>query len=237
MRYLFTTLAVGNDYLDRAIDSYEDLSKKLNCDFNITTNFKSEKIGKINFDFFTLDRYNDTEDGFSFYLNLKCLSLKYAIDKNYDYVIYSDADWKSTDLLNEQKMLDVFQFMENEDYDVLFERPAEIGYNKENYDQCFFKEKLRDFHLYDHNLWDTAHVPNEQFMVFKVNWKFRFFVMKWEMFLWYSIANNIRSFPDGFDIGVSIYESTMKYEYLKWKDLLSGCFKFIDKKNHIYTKF
>lgn len=239
MKYLFTTLAVGDSYLDNAIDCYNNLSKKTHlCDFNITTNQQIKNHDKINFDFFSLSRYNGDLPGFSFYLSLKALALKYAINiAKYDYVIYNDADWRVTENFSEEKILSLFAHMEKHNYDLLFERPAEIGYYKNKPHECFFSEKILDFNVNEHALWDKAHCTNEQFLVFKVNWKFKVFVMKWEMFLWYSIANNLRSYPDGFDIGVSALESNMNWDYNDWRFLVSNCFEFKDKSGNTHIRF
>lgn len=237
MRYLYTTLAVGKEYVENSISSYEKMSSILSCDFNITTNQDIIHKNKFNVDYFSLDRYHDDKPGFSFYLNLKALSLKYALDKGYDYVIYSDADWRPTSSLTEQKIHTLFQYMEDNEYDMLFERPAQIGYYKKNVDQCFFTEKLRDYNVFEHTKWDEAHVTNEQFLVFRVNWKYRFFVRRWEQYLWYTIANNIRSYPDGFEIGVSALESDMRTDYDNWRYLVQGCFEFNDKQGNTHIRF
>ena len=128
MRYLFTTLAVGDFYVKNAIDCYQNMiSKTSMCDFNITTNQNIKNIDKINFDKFYLDKYESDLGGFSFYLSLKSLSLKYAITQgNYDYVIYTDADWRITENFSEKKILDLFDYMEKKQLDVLFERPAQL---------------------------------------------------------------------------------------------------------------
>jgi len=128
MRYLFTTLAVGDSYVETARKFYSDLeSRTLQCDFNITTNIKLDPTERLNFDYFTLDRYDDGDAGFSFFLNLKVLSLKYALDKGYDYVIFTDADWGTTDGFSEDKIISLFEYMKEKDIDALFERPNEIG--------------------------------------------------------------------------------------------------------------
>lgn len=238
MKYLFTTLAVGDSYLDSAISSYKDIRNITSkCDFNITTNACINNIDNINFDTFSLNKYEADLPGFSFYLSLKSLALKYAISKNYEYVIFTDADWKITENFSEQKIIQLFEFMETNNYDFLFERPAEIGYYKNKPDECFFQEKLIDFNVHEHTLWDNAHCTNEQFLVFKVNWKYKLFVMKWEKFLWYSIANNIRSYPDGFDIGVSALESKMNWEFFEWMNIVRGCFEFKDKSGNTHRRF
>lgn len=237
MKYLFTTLAVGKPYLENAIDCYLQMSKVLNCDFNITTNEELKNISNINFDYFSLNRYHDDRPGFSFYLNLKVLALKYALDKGYDFVIYNDADWRPTKNLTKQKMFTLFEYMRDKDFDMLFERPAKIGYYKEHLDECFFKEKLDDYNVFEHKKWDGAHVMNEQFLVLKVNWKFRLFVRRWEQYLWYTIANDIRSYPDGFEIGVSAYETDMKTDYDSWRSILSNCFEFNDKHGNNHIRF
>lgn len=237
MKYLFTTLAVGNSYLDNAIKCYTDLSKKTSCDFNITTNVEKENTTRLNFDYFKLDRYHDSEPGFSFYLNLKALSLKYALDKGYDYVIFNDADWNTTSKFEENNLLELFKYMESENLDVLFERPANIGYYKERYEECYFKEKMEIYHVLDHGMWDDAFMVNEQFFVFKVNPKFRFFVRRWESMMWYAIANNIRHYPDGFEIGISIFESKMNYDFENWQTYLKDNFYFYNLYNELYTRF
>lgn len=237
MRYLFTTLAVGDSYVDSAVRFYSSLEKRTSsCDFNITTNTKRTQ-DKINFDYFTLDRYTDSGIGFNFFLNLKVLSLKYALDKGYDYVIFTDADWDIAERFSEDKIVSLFDYMEKNSLDALFERPNEIGYNKEHFNECYFKEKLKDYHVMEHSKWDRAHVFNEQFFVLKVNWKYRYFVRRWEEMMWYSIANNIRNYPDGFEIGVAALESEMKVDFDQWRNLIKNSFTFYSKENELYYRF
>jgi len=237
MKYIFTTLAVGDSYLKNASECYTKYSEKCSADFNITTNEISEVGPKVNLNLFKLDSYEDGNPGFSFYLNLKVLSLKYCLDKGYDYIIYNDADWRMTDNFSEDKLLNLFNHMETNDLDFLFERPALIGGHKRDMSNCFFDRKLYDYHVFEHTKWDNAHVVNEQFMVFRNNWKFRYFVRRWEEFLWYSIHNNIRNYPDGFDIGVSALEAEMKWDYNSFGGFLPGCFEFHDKVGNLHTRF
>lgn len=238
IKYLFTTLAVGRSYLHSALDGYIQLSKFLNCDFNITTDELSvNNINNINFDKLSLSSYNDDGDGFSFYVNLKALALKYALDKNYDFVIYHDADWRFTKELTEEKLLNTFQHMIDNNHDMLFERPAQIQYYKNNLPECFFTQKLFDYDVFDHDKWDDAHVMNEQFFIFRITPKYKFFVKRWEQFLWYSIANNIRNYAEGFEIGVSALEANMNLDFQEYQTFLRGCFEFNDKEGRLHTRF
>ena len=74
-------------------------------------------------------------------------------------------------------------------------------------------------------------------MIFKNNWKFKFFVQRWEQFLWYSIQNDIRNYPDGFEIGVSALEAQMKWDYNAFRAFLPNCFEFYDKPGNLHKRF
>lgn len=237
MKYIFTTLAVGELYLSNASKCYTEYSEKCSADFNITTNEKCEVGSKVNLDLIKLDKYHDNGVGFTFFLNLKVLSLKYCLDKGYDYIIYNDADWRMTDNFSEDKLFNLFDRMEQNNLDFVFERPALIGGHKADMSNCFFDRKLKDYHVFEHTKWDNAHVVNEQFMVFKNTWKFRYFVRRWEEFLWYSIHNNIRNYPDGFDIGVSALEAEMNWDWNSFRGFIPNCFEFHDKSGNLHIRF
>lgn len=236
-KYIFTTLAVGDLYVNNASQCYTTFSEKCSADFNITTNKPCDVGSKVNLDIFHLDRYDDGGGGFSFYLNLKVLSLKYCLDKGYDFIIYNDADWRMTDNFDEKRLFDLFEHMNENNLDFLFERPAPIGAHKMNLDYCFFTDKLYNYHVFEHSKWDKAHVVNEQFMIFKNTWKFRYFVRRWEEFLWYSIHNNIRNYPDGFDIGVSALDAEMNWDWNCFRGFLPGFFEFDDKSGNKHIRF
>lgn len=234
-KYVFTTLAVGDDYVSNAVRFYRDLiNSGVSCDLRITTH-SHEEVDGIFINNLNLSKYHDDGYGFTFYLNLKVLALKDCLDKGYDYVVYSDSDWNVGSLFSEEKMMRMFSHMEEKGFDFLFERPAPI--KGKNYPDCFFMQKISDYNVMEHSLWDEAHVVNEQFLVFKNNWKFRYFVMRWEQFLWYTIHNNIRNYPDGFEIGVSALEAGMSYSYDSFGRFLSDCFWFKDKQGVRYDRF
>ncbi len=237
MKYIFTTLAVGESYLSNASKCYTEYSEKCSADFNITTNEKCEVGSKVNLDLIKLDKYHDNGVGFTFFLNLKVLSLKYCLDKGYDYIIYNDADWRMTENFSEDKLFNLFNRMEQNNLDFVFERPALIGGHKADMSNCFFDRKLKDYHVFEHTKWDNAHVVNEQFMVFKNTWKFRYFVRRWEEFLWYSIHNDIRNYPDGFDIGVSALEAEMKWDWNLFRECVPNSFEFHDKAGNLHVRF
>ena len=252
MKYCFATLAVGEPYETRTKELYENLRERTtNCDFFITTN-NSEypDLGeRIFVNRLNLEKLHDTRYGFSFFLNYKCLSLKHVVQhekkmlelnpefEKYDYVIFTDGDWIMHEEFAEEKFLNLFKYMELDGLDMLFERPARIGDGKKNPDMTFYRDKIFDYEILEHTKWDEAHVVNEQFFAFKNNPKFRFFVQRWEQFLWYSIAYDIRNYPDGFEIGVSALEADMKWSYSGWFGLIRNCFGFYTKENKYHTRF
>ena len=162
---------------------------------------------------------------------MKVLSIKACLKSNlkFDYLIFIDGDWGIHDGFNEDKFMRLFDEMKTNDIDFCFERPARIGDGRGDPSQTFYAEKFQDYNCLNNPLWDNAHVVNEQFLVFKNNWKLILFEQKWEQMLWYSIANNIRNYPDGFEIGVSALESGMKWNYNLFS-VLNNCF-------HFYTKY
>ena len=254
MKYCFTTLAVGEPYESKTIEFFKNLSEKTeNCDFFIATNnleFPSENGDKIKVHQINQDNLHDSRGGFSFHLNLKCLSLKHVMMyekkmlqenpdfQKYDYVIFTDGDWIVYDEFSEQKILNMLNYMESENIDFAFERPAAIGDSRKNPEHSFFRDKLYDYDMLEYDKWDEAHVVNEQFLVFKNNYKFRFFVNRWEQFLWYSIKNDIRNYPDGFEIGVSALEAGMKWNYNGvFNHFLPKCFAFYTKNDVLHLRF
>jgi hypothetical protein len=228
-KYAFTTLAVGEPYLTTALNTQRGMASKSSALLGITTDKIPEFSGKTEINHISLDNYhctNFTNGAFSFHLNLKVLSIKHMLNRDLDYVVYIDGDWELYDGFSEEKMQAMFDYMEKNNLDYLFERPCTIGGSKLNLQECFFPNKIRDYDVMTHTKWDAAHVPNEQFLVFKNNWKLKFFVQRWEMFLWYSIHNNIQNYPDGFEIGVAALESDMHYDYYGYQHYIRQCFQF-----------
>jgi hypothetical protein len=237
MKYIFTTLSIGEDYLGNAESFFEDCSNRTSADFNITTNSKKTSTERINYDILEIQEFNDKRNYCPFYFNLKSLSLKPCISLDYDFVIYVDSDWRLHKNFEEDKILRMFDFMNTNDIDFLFERPGTVGGHKKNYEQSFCKNKLLDYNVFVHDKWDEAHITNEQFLVFKNNDKLKFFVQRWEQFLWYSIKNNIWNYCEGFEIGVSALESGMNIHWDAFRGTIQECFEFNDRYGNYHARF
>jgi hypothetical protein len=158
--------------------------------------------------------------------------------KKFDYVIFTDGDWIMHENFSEDKVLNMLNYMENEELDFVFERPASIGDGRKDPENSFYRDKIYDYDILEYDKWDDAHVVNEQCLVFKNNYKFRFFTQRWEQFLWYSIHNDIRNYPDGFEIGISALESGMKWNYNGvFNHFLPSCFAFYTKTGDYNIRF
>jgi hypothetical protein len=261
-KYFMTTLSINEPYFEKSLKFYTELHERTkNCYFNITTSQKdlerlTEHTGltheefKVKYPKLSLTTVEDFNfritfplemdgNGFIFNLNLKVLSIKACLQSKikFDYLIFIDGDWGIYDGFSEDQLLKLFSIMNDNDIDFGFERPAKIGEGRVNPSQTFYADKFYDYNCLENPLWDNAHVVNEQFLVFKNNWKLTLFEQKWEQMLWYSIANNIRNYPDGFEIGISALESGMNWNY-KLFSVLNNCFYFHAKYTNIkHTRF
>ena len=182
----------------------------------------------------------------SFHYNLKVLSLKHILEyeknnpnsEGYEFIIFSDGDWTMFEHFSEEKVLNMLNWTKENDYDFVFERPARIGDSRADPDGSFFRQKLIDYDMLEYDKWDEAHCVNEQFMLFKNSYKFRFFVQRWEQFLWYSIENKIRNYAEGFEIGISALEAGMKWHFNNaFNHFLQQCFQFYNKSEQLYIRF
>jgi hypothetical protein len=218
MKYCITTLAIGGDYEKSGIKLFSDLKKRTkHADFSMTTTNQKPSLKKIN-NFIKWDILDETipvREGRAFYYNLKSFALKpfiknYNDEKNkYDFVIYIDSDWSVNDDFDESKFLLLFEYMTNNDIDMVYERPGLIKDHKTD-PNSLVKEKIIDYGINEHTKWDNANVMNEQFVVYRNNWKFNFYIRRWEQFFWYSVKNNINNFAEGLEMGICALESEMK---------------------------
>lgn len=250
MKYCFATLSIGEEYENKTIEFYSDLASRTeNCDFFITTTNKDFpdlgerfKIKIIN----PPSLHHESGGPTSFHYNLKSLALKNVIEfekKNpeldkYEYVIFSDGDWTMYEHFSEEKVLNMLNWTKENEYDFVFERPARVGDSRAHPEGSFFMQKLLDYDMLEYDKWDEAHCVNEQFMIFKNSPKFKFFVQRWEQFLWYSIENNIRNYAEGFEIGISALEAGMKWHFENsFGHFLQQCFQFYTKTNQLHIRF
>lgn len=262
MKYCFTTLAVNEPYFKKSLDFHIKLQEKTEFAlFNITTtendlkniethtglSLEDFKIKYPKLNITTLESFNHKiqypleieGNGFTFNLNLKVLSIKACLNlfKDFDYLFFSDGDWSLNDGFDEKKILHLLNQMKSDGIEFAFERPARIGDARNDPDSCFYANKIKDYNIFENPLWDEAHVVNEQFMVFKNNWKLISFEQKWEQMMWYTIANGIMNYPDGFEIGVAALESSMKWNWNLFS-ILSECFTFYTKYTNVkHTRF
>ena len=107
---------------------YPKINLNILKDFNFRIDFPLEMDG----------------NGFIFNLNLKVLSIKACLKlkQKFDYLIYIDGDWGIHDGFNEEKIIKLFEHMDNNDIDFGFERPARIGDGRPNPEQTFYTEKF-----------------------------------------------------------------------------------------------
>lgn len=245
MKYCFTTLSIGEKYEQTTINLYKDLKEKTKfCNFHSTT---MNPIYKDKDDFIkwnVLEPFPVKSEGGYFYFNMKCLSLKDIVeyektsDDPYEFIIFIDADWLVYEEFDEQKLLNLFEYMNNNDIDMIYERPGIVGNYKKPDNKCFFTEKLRKYDVYSHTKWDNAQVVNEQFCVYRNNWKFRFYTQRWEQFLWYSIKNNIGNFAEGFEMGVSALEAEMNMtSVVEVGELIRNIFYFYNGNNAKFIRY
>jgi hypothetical protein len=218
MKYCVTTLAIGDSYEKSGIELFTELKNRTEfADFNITTTNGELPLEDGN-DFIKWDLINEpplystTLNTFNY--NLKSLSLKpfvnyYNLMKEpYEFIVYIDSDWFVNETFKESQLISLFEYMNENDIDMVYERPGLVRDHKKD-PNSFVKNKLRQYGVNEHTKWDNANVMNEQFAVYRNNWKFRFYVRRWEQFLWYSITNDIGNFGEGLEMGICALESEM----------------------------
>jgi hypothetical protein len=260
VKYCFTTLATGEDYFYPALRFFLDLERRTSyCNFIIVTTEKDmsslEKEVGTSYENFkvlyprlqirTIESFSFRLEcplaqegaGFVYNVNLKALAIKATLKGNYDYVLYVDGDWNVSPDFNEKKVFRLFEEMEKENLDFVFERPGRIGDDRVKPETSFYRDKIYDYEIEDIPIWDEAHVANEQFLAFKNSWKLKVFTQKWEQLMWYSIANNIRNYAEGFEIGIAALEATMKWSWRVFS-VMGDCFYFYAKWTRTkHTKF
>lgn len=225
MKYCFCTVAIGETYYTSAINFAKKLNKtssKHHC--LIVTDNNKDQIPNT-----TLIQIPDNEVlfiGQFFNYNLKYYPIKCANELGFDYIIFVDSDWKVKDTYSETSILRLFKFMDEKNFDFLFERPHLIGHGKHDGPQSFWRHKIEFYNLLDTNIYDKGHVVNEQFLVFKNNEKLKLFIGEWERLKNIATSKELWPFAEGVEIGMSSALSKMNGDYQEWQQFVRNFFQF-----------
>lgn len=232
MRYTYTTLAIGENYLSRAKQFSIDLyKKKYNFSRVIVSDIEDLDIPNTHLikppknTIYSICNY--------FNYNLKYLAIKAAYELDTDYIIYVDADWE---IFNHYHPSKIDKFLDNNHLDFYFERPHLIGTSKNDLNNCFWQHKIEPYKLFNTNTYDHAHVCNEQFLIFKKSTKLKVFIDAWEYRNQFGIDNNIWAFAEGVEIGMSSVDAGLNSQYTFFSEI-NNCFKFNDVSGNSYIRF
>jgi hypothetical protein len=235
-KILYCTIAVGDYYLDSAINIAESLNKySNNHHMLIVSDINNNPINNTTFKKIPENQIIFIRNNFNYMM--KYYPLYLANEMEYDYIIFLDADWRIRDTYDGLKVKSMFQYMVENNYDMFFERPHGIGIGKHDGINCFWQHKIDFYKLKETNIYDSGHVCNEQFMVFKKNEKFNLFVNKFKEL--YEISSNAGLWPfaEGLEIGMSMAHSKMKCDWLGWVRYLSNMFEFNSKDGGLNIRF
>lgn len=236
MSYTYCTIAVGEFYLESA----KNFAKKLNSYSHnhhmiITTNIDQNEIipntiiHKIPNDLVLFIK-ND------FNYMTKYYPIELAINLFYDFIIFVDADWRVKDSYKEINILNMLSFMNENNFDMLFERPHRIGAGKHDGRECFWNHKINFYKLLETDIYDDGDVCNEQFMVFKNTDKLKIFIDKFKELYTISTEANLWPFAEGLEIGMSMCHAKLITNY-RWNHLVPNMFEFNSKDGGLNTRF
>lgn len=239
---LYTSLAIGETYLNNFIDFCYKKSMKDNSSNIVVTNKETlrniENYQEItNIEFIILDDEYQHRNEYGFNYNLKFKAIKESLNKNKDYVIYVDSDFRIRDGYNVEKFKNLFFLMETNDIDYVFERPYLIYDGKVSLENNFWKHKIIPYKLNETTKYDNYHVCNEQFLVFKNNDKLTIFSDKWEELYWKSVKENIWTFAEGLEIGMSSADANMSFNFHLFRETIYDCFEFNDPSGNLHVRF
>lgn len=234
MRYIFTTLAIGQKYYDSAIKFSNNLFE-LDPDTIRIIVSDIEAAGPAN------TKIIKTEDNIesivcnTFNYNLKYLAIKEAINFDCEYIIFTDADWIISKNYDKNR---IFKFLKENspEVDFFFERPHPIGHSKLEWNNCFWRHKIEPYKLMDTNQYDEAHVCNEQFAIFKNNDKLKSFVEAWAKRNQFCIDNNVWTFAEGVEMGMSAIDAGMLTQWSSFYTI-NHCFEFYDVRGQHHIRF
>lgn len=233
---LFCTIAIGDRYLESAVKMAKDLNKYSNSHhFVIVTDIKRRNLK--NTSFVKIPKSFQLFIDKTFNYTLKFYPLYLANNMDYTNIIYIDSDWRIRSNYKPELINDLFNYMDDNKLDMLFERPSGIGNGKWNDKEIFWCHKIDFYKLKETNEYDSGHVCNEQFLVFKKNDKFRKFVQKFEELSLISTQAQLWPFAEGLEIGMSMAVSKMNFDYLGWQPFIREIFEFNSNDGFLHVRF
>lgn len=236
MKYCFCTIAIGQKYFDSAINFAKDLNQvSKNHEYIIISNKTENEIP--NTKIIPIDKNETLFIGEFFNYNLKYIPIKFAKKMGYEFIIFVDADWKINNTYSEESMYSLFEYMKNNNLDFLFERPHLIGHGKHQGNESFWRHKISFYNLLETDVYDSGHVANEQFLLFKNNKKLDMFLDKWESLEKIATKENLWPFAEGVEIGMSSAISKMNYNFNDWKRFLQNMFSFTTVDGRFFNRF
>lgn len=236
MKYSVCSLAVGDTYFN---------NMNTTCKKILGMSTFSECLIATDKTLTSIDRltYVDVGDipvsimnGKFFNYNLKFFPIKQSINLNVEFIVYIDGDWGVLDTYTDDKFLQLFNIMKDNNIDFVFERPHDIGLGKTQGSECFWGHKIEYYDLLNTTKYDKGHVCNEQCMVFKNNDKLKIFINFWEKLFWKTYQDNLWPFAEGLEIGMSTVEADMNCSW-QYISLLSRCFSFYSKDGGYNERF
>lgn len=232
------TVAVGDQYYNNFKTFIQDLNH-LNLDVNFVVVTDKQKMDFENVKTFSLSEsdvpFVNVGKKKEFNFNLKYLPIKYASEQDSEFVFFVDSDWKVHKEINREKIINFLTFFGDSKYDFLFERSLPIREAKKKLNS-FWSHKIDLYQLNQTEEYDNGHIANEQFLCFKNNEKLKNFVKVWEEKNKICLANNVRPWCEGVEIGMSSAKSKMEMSPYNFKQM-RNCFLFHSKSGKTYQKF
>jgi hypothetical protein len=235
MKYIYCTIAIGEEYLNSALNFVKNLNL-ISKTHKVLIITDIEMENTENCIFIKIDENETLIINNYFNYNLKHIPIRESSKLDYDYIIFFDSDWEIYTEYSEEKMFNFLNYFKNSEFDFLFERPHLIGTSKLELHNCFWTHKIEPYKLMETEKYDNGHVCNEQFLVFKNNDKLKIFCEKWEELNKFSVDNNVWAFAEGVEIGMSSIEAGMKFSWIGLY-ILESCFRFKSKDGREFIRF
>jgi hypothetical protein len=243
-KHLYCTIGVGENYFNSALNMASMLNGlSNNHHFLIVTDSKTydtiSHIWTLPLSNTTIEILPDSMVLFSeicFNYMLKYYPMYKASELNYEYVIYIDSDWRIRPTYDENNINKLFEFMETDGYDVIFERPYWVGSAKTEGRNCIFYHKIDFYKLLETDEYDEAHACNEQILIFKNNDKFKVFVNKFKELHDICTEAKLWPFAEGLEMGMSMVTAKMRYTW-HGLGLLKNMYEFNSQDGRFFIRF